>query len=262
MLAAPPPILGGVGIGKVKLGTSLAEVEAALGKSSQVSASPNDPGSKFYAYPKFGVTVFVGSAGKVIGITVTSAQYRTPEGLGVGSTRPQVEKAYGKGLARGSGNVNYASRGLAFSYNGGKVTHVFVFKPEESRPFLGDRLIVPGMRVGDLRLGAPADPVRKAWGAPSGVTPLSGIPGEVWNYKEQGVSVLASEGLIRSIMVSSGDFITKEGVQVGSSFEEVKKAFGTDGEASTDFYFYVKKGIGFQLTGGRVSEIRVVAAGK
>lgn len=237
-------------------------MQAALGRSDQVSSSPNDPGAKFYGYPRFGVTVFIGSEGKVIGVTVTSAQYHTPEGLGVGSTRAQVEKAYGRGLSRGSGNVNYAARGLAFSYAGEKVTHVFVFKPEQSRPYLGDRQIVPGSRVGDLKLGAPADPVRKAWGEPSGTTPLSGIPGEIWNYKDQGVGVLASEGKIRALMVSSGDFITREGVQVGSSLAEVKRAFGTDGESSADFYFYPRKGIGFQLVGGRVSEIRVVAPGK
>lgn len=261
-VAAPPPILGGVGLGKVKLGTTLADVEAALGKAAQVTSSPNDPGSKFYAYPKFGCSVFVGSEGKVIGITITSAQYRTPEGLGVGSSRSQVEKAYGKGLARGAGNVNYASRGLAFSYGNDKVSNVFVFKREEDRPLLGDRLIVPGQRAGDLKLGAPAEGVLKAWGKPDATTPLSGIKGEIWNYKDQGVGVLASELKIKAIIVSTGDFITAQGVQVGSSLAEVKKAFGTGGEASGDFYFYPQKGIGFQLTAGRVSEIRVVSPGK
>ncbi len=254
--------MGGVGLGKVKLGNTLADVEAALGKTDQVTSSPNDPGSKFYAYPKFGCSVFVGSQGKVIGVTITGTQYRTPEGLGVGSTRPQVEKAYGKGLARGNGNVNYAVKGLAFSYNGGKVTHVFIFKPEQTRPFLGDRQIVPGSRVGDLKLGAPSAPVRQAWGEPTAVTPLSGIPGEIWNYKDQGVGVLASGGKIQAVIVSSGDFISEAGVQVGSSFDEVKRAFGAGGEASGDFYFYPKKGIGFQMTANRVSEIRVVAPGK
>lgn len=260
-LAAPPPILGGVGLGKVKLGTTLADVEKALGKTDQVSSSPNDPGSKFYAYPKFGCSVFVGSQGKVIGITITSAQYKTPEGLGVGSSRAQVEKAYGKGLARGGGNVTYASRGLAFSYGGEKVNNVFIVKPEEDRPLLGDRQIVPGQRVGDLKLGAPAEGVLKAWGKPDATTPLSGIKGEIWNYKDEGVGVLASELKIKAVIVSTGDFITAGGVQVGSSFDEVKKAFGAGGEASGDFYFYPARGIGFQLTGGRVSEIRVVSPG-
>ncbi|MCE7873698.1 hypothetical protein DYH09_25440 [bacterium CPR1] len=262
VLLAVPPIQPGVGVGKVKLGVTLADIEAALGKTDQVESSPNDPESKFYKYPRFGVVVFVGSSGKVIGVNVTSSQYRTPEGLGVGSSRAQVEQAYGTGLARGTGNVSYAQKGLAFSFHQDKVTHVFVFKPEEQRPFLGDRQIVPGQRVGDLKLGAPCAPVRQAWGAPPRTTPLSGIPGEIWNYTEQGVGVLASEGKIKAVIVTSGDFISRQGVQVGSSLKEVEKEFGSGYQKSTDFYFYTRKGIGFQVLGGRVSEIRVVAPGK
>ncbi|MEW6279602.1 MAG: hypothetical protein AB1758_13320 [Candidatus Eremiobacterota bacterium] len=256
--AAAPPIEPGKGVGKVKLGRSLAEIEQALGKADQVSSSPNDPDSKFYTYKKFGVMVFVGSGGKVIGVTITSAQYRTPEGIGVGSTRGQVEQAYGRGLSRGEGNVNYAARGLAVSYQGGKVSHVYVFTPEESRPLLGDRLIVPGVRVGDLKVGAPAASVRQAWGAPTTVSPLSGVQGEVWHYEDQAVSLVIHGDKIHGVMVGTGDFITREGLKVGSSADEAVRIYGRDYEESGQHRWYKLKGIGFQLAGGRISEIRIL----
>ena len=117
-------IQGGRSVGSVCLGQNINQVRSILGAPSKVVTSPNDPNSQLLHFKNHGLAVFMGSNGAVIGITVMGGPWKTPEGIGLGSVGTLVTKVYGQGLQRGQGNINYASRGLAFSIRNGKVSSI------------------------------------------------------------------------------------------------------------------------------------------
>ncbi|MCR4783456.1 MAG: hypothetical protein K6A35_02940 [bacterium] len=251
-------VQGGQGVGPVRLGQNLNQVQAVLGAPDKVQASPNDPNSKLMYYKKHGLAVFLGSNGGVIGVTVMGGNWQTPDGIKIGSDAASVVKIYGQGLQRGQGNVNYASRGLAFSLKQGRVSSIYVFKREEDRPLLGDRLIIPGQRVGSIKIGMPASSVANAWGNADNITAMGSSGRSLYRYKEEALGLIVnSNGIIEGMVMETGDFITKEGVKVGSSKDEVFKVFGQTNPANGSL-IYEKQGIGFRLTQGRVSQITVL----
>ncbi|MGM9991795.1 MAG: hypothetical protein ACI376_02960 [Candidatus Bruticola sp.] len=251
-------IIGGQGVGAVRLGQNINQVRSILGAPSKVVASPNDPNSQLLHFTKQGLAVFMGSNGSVIGVTVTGGSWKTPEGIGIGSPGSSVTKIYGQGLQRGQGNINYASRGLAFSIRSGKVANIYVFKREEDRPLLGDRIIVPGTRVGSIKIGTPLSTVSNSWGNADNVTPM-GQGRNLHRYKEEAIGLIINpQQIIEGVVMETGDFITKEGVKVGSSQAEVTKVFGNI-KITGGSLIYESKGIGFRLTQGRVSQITVLS---
>ena len=253
-------IEGGKGVGAVRLGQNEQQVVRLLGRPAKVTPSPNDPNSKLMDYPSQGFSVFMGSSGGVIGVMVSGSSWRTPEGIGVGSTQAQVTGLFGPGLARGGGNLTYASRGLAFSFQGGKVQTVYVVQREDERPLLGDRLIEPGRRIGEIRLGDPIARVESAWGRADSVFPLDQASGRtVYLYKEEALGLVVFSGRIEAMRLQTGDFITREGVKVGSSRSEVLRAFGRTYRSEPDRLLYEVRGIGFWFQGDRVKEIQVVS---
>ena len=246
-------IQGGRSVGSVCLGQNINQVRSILGAPSKVVASPNDPNSQLLHFKNHGLAVFMGSNGAVIGITVLGGKWKTPEGIGIGSAGASVTKVYGQGLQRGQGNINYASRGLAFS-----MSSIYVFKREDERPLLGDRIIVPGKRVGSIKIGTHLSTVSNSWGNADNVTPM-GQGRSLHRYKEEAIGLIVnSKQIIEGVVMETGDFITKEGVKVGSSKSEVIKVFG-QANASNGSLIYENKGIGFRLTQGRVSQITVLS---
>ena len=80
----------------------------------------------------------------------------------------------------------------------------------------------------------------------------------LYRYKEEALGLIVnSNGIIEGMVMETGDFITKEGVKVGSSKDEVFKVFGQTNPANGSL-IYEKQGIGFRLTQGRVSQITVL----
>jgi len=218
-------IRGGQGVGVVRLGQTLGELRKALGPPARVTASPNDPNSRLMDYPKRGISVFLGSSGAVIGVVVRGRSWRTPEGVAVGTPQGRVTKAFGKGLVRGEGNLTYPDRGLAFSFRSGKVHTIYVFQREEDRALMGDRLIEPGRRVGQILLGDPISRVEDAWGRADRVLPLGqGSQERLHSFKEEAIGVVVLAGRIQGVILETGDFITREGVKVGSTRAEVLRA--------------------------------------
>lgn len=259
VLAAGASIDGGRGVGDIRLGDSYEKVEQALGQADRKQVSPTDPDAGMLFYDRHGLAVLVNKDLKVLGITVTGGGYATPEAIRVGSTRAQVESAYGRGLTRGQGNLSYPGRGLAFSFQNGKVSHVFVVKPEEDRPLLGDRLIVPGQRMGELRLGQDVAAVRSAWGKPDSEKPIrEGSATSILTYKEEGVRLVVSGGRIDGVLATTGDFITAGGLKAGATKAEVERAFGKGYATQGPGLFYRNLGIGFIMGEDKVLEIQVI----
>jgi hypothetical protein len=259
-LAESNLIQGGQGVGRIRLGQSLNQVQSALGPPTRVTASPNDPNARLLDYPARGLAIFLGSSGGVIGVVVSTSSFRTPEGLAVGAAQAQVLKAFGQGLWRGQGNLTYPSRGLAFSFQGGKVHTIYVFQREDDRALMGDRLIEPGRRVGGIKIGDPVAVVEEAWGRADQVLTLGqGARQQLYRYKEEALGLVVCAGRIEGMILETGDFITREGVKVGSSRAEVLRVYGRTFRSEPERIWYDVRGIGFWFQGDRVRQIQVVS---
>ncbi|MCA9791245.1 MAG: hypothetical protein KC910_05600 [Candidatus Eremiobacteraeota bacterium] len=259
---ADTTIVGGKRAGDIRIGQSVSEAQKVLGKPSRVREAESDKKASMQFFDARGMALLIDASKNVLGITVTSTSYATAESIRVGTPEATVRKLYGTGLARGTGNVSYPERGISFSFQNGKVTHIYVVKPEQDRPLLGDRLIVPGKRVGDLQLGGPFTVVEKAWGKPDSRSDLSNHSGEIIAYRQHGVRFVVISGRIDAIMLTTGDFITKQGVKIGSDKDEVIRAFGKDFKTNDAFHSYPGLGIGFMLGQGDVIEIQILYPSK
>jgi len=126
----------GVGVGKVRAGMSMDEVIAQLGKPD------GKPGDRLLEYRRLGFAVGFGRDGAVnvvmcgnsTGVNDSLAKAftgRTKEGLGLGSSRADVVKAYGEpsGVEKGPAareSLKYSPLGLTFLLLEGKVYHMTV----------------------------------------------------------------------------------------------------------------------------------------
>jgi hypothetical protein len=139
----PPPgaenaaviIEGGVGVGKVRAGMTVEQVRAELGKPQRTTANALEYTSLGFAVmPGPDGVVQVVMCGDVIGLNgplVKRFNGRTKQGLGLGSTREELIKAYGEPTndQRFLGNresMRYDPLGITFSLEGGKVHHMIV----------------------------------------------------------------------------------------------------------------------------------------
>lgn len=131
--SAGTTIVPQVGIGGVNLGMSQAKVRATLGKPIAVTRGSNDFGS--YAIFRYnGYRVFFQGLATVTQVETTTPKEKTVSGLGVGSTKAQVQaKLTGEQCEgpRGAGHC-YLGQFLPgkhvtdFSFRNGKVWNVTV----------------------------------------------------------------------------------------------------------------------------------------
>ncbi len=256
-LAETSVIQGGVGLGNFKLGAAFESVQKQLGQPPEVKRSPSDPKSGMAFYPDKGLAFLLNREQTILGITVTEPKYRTSSGIGVGSSLQQVKAAYGNGLARGAFNLSFPDKGLSFAFTNQKVTHVYVTKVEESQSMHGDRLIVPGSRVGEIRLGSSGDVAERVLGKPDRVGHLKGGR-KLWTYQEKGLRLVMGSAGVEGILITTGDFITSEGVKVGATSADIKRSFGPHGQRTDKGLFYHQRGIGFLLERDQTIEIQVL----
>lgn len=127
-------------VGKIHAGMTMNQVVAALGEP------PRNTG-KALEYPNLGLAVLPGPdglatvvmCGDVTGINgpfVKAFTGRTPEGIGMLSTRDDILKAYGvpsedQKNAFGLESIRYDSLGLSFTLERGKVHHIIVILAAE-----------------------------------------------------------------------------------------------------------------------------------
>jgi hypothetical protein len=120
-------IVPGVRLGGLALGQSSQFVVSAWKQPDQRSPLPAKAGAELWSYTRHGVVVVV-LKGAVDGVWVFSREFRTRDDLGVGSTRQEVTQVYGAPSAVEKGLEIYASRGIGFLYEDGKVREVMLLE--------------------------------------------------------------------------------------------------------------------------------------
>jgi hypothetical protein len=118
------------------------------------------------------------------------------------------------------------------------------------------QLIVPGERVGQLRLGAKRAEVVEKLGKPEAATygtqrfPMDNLPKEYYlHFKD--LSFLIKDDRVTQITVSKPCWRLANGVGVGASEEQVKKTLGAGFQlrknSGKDFLIYPTMGLNFEI---------------
>lgn len=149
-----------------------------------------------------------------------------------------------------------------------------VFQKSQAGKLLGDRLIVPGERIGGLRLERKLDEVTKIIGAglPRGAGVREGTTAHTWDPIGLWLIADNATGNILWISVETGEnpwreLATREGLRLGSSEEEVVAAMGKPARIVSDDFarslYFDQQGIRFTFPtrgrmAGKVAALRVV----
>lgn len=238
-------IVGGKRVGPVTLGENLSKYEKFLGPRS--TKSPN-----LFYYPRRSMLLLVRN-GKIQGITVFSPDYRTKKGVRVGSPLSALEKHYGNYLETDAGSLIYSDLGLAFFEEGGKITRVMVVTAQEDQ-LLGDKMLIPGTRAGNIKIGMDVDLVKKYWGEPDKVEEIRGKL-KSYQYRAKAIKLLIADGIIHGIQVNSYKFRTPEGIGINSTRQQVVKTYGNRYRQVENSLMYNSLGIGFYFHQDQVIEV-------
>jgi hypothetical protein len=125
----------------------------------------------------------------------------------------------------------------------------------------GDLLIVPGERVGAIRLGDAIDDVVRRFGNVE-ISPRKDFL--IYSLRHSGMDIGVRRDRVAMILVSSPRFRTREGIAVGGTMTPVIQAFGREYEytqvKSPDVDYkidYWNRGIAFSAKRDRIVRIRV-----
>ena len=129
--AAVDPLLGdkavipGVRAGNLKIGMDVSAVKKYWGEPTKTRQLENNKSVTIYQYDPKAVKLLV-TDGVVAGVQVNSYKFRTPEGIGIDSTREQVVKTYGKQFKKVKDSVMYPSMGVGFYFHKNKVIEILL----------------------------------------------------------------------------------------------------------------------------------------
>ncbi|MFA5504385.1 MAG: hypothetical protein WC314_04190 [Vulcanimicrobiota bacterium] len=247
-------IVGGERAGPYTIGSPFAQVQSRLGPPSSQQPTSGDPGTTFRSYKQHQLAFLVNPEQKIIGITVARKDWKTAQGLGVGSPVLAFQELFGKGLKRGSGQLAFPEAGLAITFRGGLVEMIYVVKIDDVDKIKGDHLLVGGSRAGQLRLGQSDTDMQALLGRPS---QKSGPQDNIWTYPDQGIRLGFIEGRLHLVGVTSGDWVTPSGLKVGRPFSDMKRELGNDYRIDQSSVFYDKWGIGARLQGEQIVELLI-----
>ncbi len=238
-------VVGGKRVGPVMLGQPVAKYENFLGPRS--TKSP-----RLFYYPARKMLLLV-NRGKIEGITVFSPKYRTKKGVRIGQSVSILKKKYGNYLKTKAGSLVYTELGLSFLERNGKIFAIQVVHAKAD-PLLGDKKIIPGVRVGNIKIGMDISVIEKYWGKPARVERVKGKV-LVYRYPHKAVSILVAEGIVAAVQINSYKFSTPEGISIGSTYNQVIKTYGKRFKQVNKSIFYNNLGIGFYFDKGKVLEI-------
>jgi hypothetical protein len=243
-------IIGGNRIGPVTLGQPLITYAGYLGKRNAVSFN-------FYDCPSRSMLIQV-QDGIITGIMVYSSNYVTREGIKVGDSVSKMVSKYGGYLLTDSGALTYSELGLAFNVNNDKITRIMVIQASPD-PLLGDKIVIPGSRAGNIKIGNNFSNVINTWGAPDSVE-NRGADNEIKivKYKRKAMNIIVVDEIIQGVIINSYKFRTTEGIGVDSTYQQVIKTYGSDFKRVKDSIMYESRGIGFYIHNNKVIEIIVV----
>lgn len=247
-------LVGGERAGPFTLGSSFSSVVKRLGQPPDVFPSKADPGTKTCMYKKQKIAFLVNPQDKVIGITIARSDWKTGQGLGVGSSLAAFQKLLGKGLKRGSGDQAFPQYGLAVSHSKGTVGAVYVVKKDAVDGAKGDYLLVGGNRAGEMRLGNSSKDMKALLGPPA---KTEGANDAIWTYPQHGIRLAFVGGRLQLIGVTSGDWVTPGGLKVGRPFAEMKKELGKGYRIEQSSVFYDQWGLGARLQGDLIVELLI-----
>jgi beta-lactamase regulating signal transducer with metallopeptidase domain len=243
-------IVPGVGVGNYMLGMSK-QVLNKLGEPEGLSFAIDDD--------------------SVRGITVHSPLYKFTNGLGVGDSEQEIKQAFGDDFnLKDAGGIKdflaYKDKGLMFEIHkvNRTVMEINVYQPkgdrddrdEPDRQELSRHTIVPGLRVGEYTLGMSKEEVMKKLGEPGHIH-LGGEQYTLENLPRRyimsfgDISFGIEDDTVTGVSVRSPLYKFNNGLGVGNSEEEIKRAFGNDfqlGEYGWKSQLnYEDKGIQFEI---------------
>jgi len=217
-------------------------------------------------YMSFGDISFRIHNDSVKEITVLSPNYKFANGLGVGDSEQKIKQAFGDDFQLKESVwkdfLAYEDKGLVFEINkqDRRVMEINVSPIEASKSYkkadIVSRIIVPGMRVGDYTFNMTKDDVLESLGKPKSIFygdkryTLDNLPRRYFmSYGD--ISFGIRDGLVKGITALSPAYKLTNGLRVGDSEQNIKKAFGDDFEIEEskwkDFLSYKDKGLMFEI---------------
>lgn len=125
ILLGDKAIVGGVRAGNIKIGMDISQVVKHWGEPTKKNTMEGNKSVEVYQYDTKAVKV-LSSSGVVAGIQINSYKFRTPEGIGINSTREQVVKTYGTKFKAVKESIMYPSMGLGFYFSKNKVIEILL----------------------------------------------------------------------------------------------------------------------------------------
>ncbi|MHC4475741.1 MAG: S8 family serine peptidase [Planctomycetota bacterium] len=239
-------IVPGLRVGDYKLGMSKDEVLKSLSKAKRDSL--REAGNSISVD---GVILHF-SDDSVKGITVLRPFYKFDNGLGVGDSEQKIKQAFGDKFyleeTQGKDFLTYKDQGLVFEIHKKNRTVMEIsVTQKDSRAHSDTNTIVPGVRVGDYKLGMSKDEALKSLRETQG----DALREAGNSISADGVIINIIDDSVKSIDVLSPLYKFANGLGVGDSEQKIKQAFGDnfhlEETQGKDFLTYKDEGLVFEI---------------
>lgn len=234
-------------IGNVHLGDTKQAVFGYLGKPNKVESDSNT-GEDAWHYSKHGATLYFykdspdfPSRGVSRVLITGSSNLKTDQGIGVGDTLWHIKNLYNhiNGTSESDGKrtvwINGEKKGLQSSNNYYPTLRFELQSDNIQKIELTNQGVNPGpfdkkplsyadMAIGDIKMGDSSESISERYGKPSKKTIVHGNGAPEWIYEKHGFFVdIDPVWAIRVTSPFKGS--TPRGIHIGSTEEEVKKAY-------------------------------------
>ncbi|MBW7989412.1 MAG: PDZ domain-containing protein, partial [Planctomycetes bacterium] len=262
-------IVPGLRVGNYTFDMSKNDVLETLGKPKRIFY-----GDKRYTldnlprqyFMHFGDVSFHIANDSVKGITALSPSYKLPNGLRVGDSEQKVKQAFGDDFkikeSKRKVYLSYKDEGLMFEIDkrDRTIMEINVSPIESSKSYkntdIVNKIIVPGIRVGEYTFGMSKEDVFESLGKPRVIFygdekyTLDNLP-EKYFMPYEDISFLIVNDSVKGITALSPSYKLPNGLRVGDSEQKIKKAFGNDFHIREferkDFLNYEDEGLMFEI---------------